>query len=81
MSPSAHMLHFSRVDQLKTDLNQIHRWFGEVEKNMRAGSSAGIFHIESRKLKQHLSPKVEAALNQLKELLLKTFSSRCVEYG
>jgi hypothetical protein len=69
-----------RVDQLKTELNQVSRWFNDVEKNMRSGFAAGIFHIESRKLKQYLSPKVEVALNQLKDLLLKTFSKKCAEY-
>jgi len=65
------------TDQLKADLIQISRWFNDVDKNMRSGFCAGIYHIESRKLKQTLGPKVEAAVNNLKELLIKTFSKKC----
>ena len=47
---------------------------------MRSGFSSGVFHIESRRLKQALTPKLEAALIQSKDLILRSFSRRCTEY-
>lgn len=65
------------VEEIQACMSKQTAWHTDIDRNMRPGYPVGIFHIESRKLKNQMLPLVDKAIVEMEELLLESFHDKC----